>query len=214
MTAAGIDAAYVAHYTRAPERLGALDGAMRTIAASAYVVAAFDKEEMTGADIACINRQDQKRALTPGEVSLSAKHYVAYADVARRRARYALVLEDDAAFEPGFVDSMQSVMAMVDRVDADLVFVGGCIGLVASAPVLDAVGGLSLHKSNTSRCTHAYIVSLQGARKMLDLLPMEDPIDWHINTESLRLNMFWVEPPLVLQNGTMPRTGIRSARRL
>ena len=204
--------AYVAHYTRSPQRLPALTAQLDDVGLSAFIVTAFDKEQLSDADLDCFVLAQGSTKLSEGEISLSLKHYWMYSDIVRHRRAASLVLEDDAIFGDGFATALQDTLAALETHSFDFAFVGGCLDLKPAVPVAFSHGSLSFYRTNLSRCSHGYIVSLEGARKMLRYLPFDDPIDFHINVHNETLASYWVEPSFVDQNKAFESSGIRDGK--
>jgi hypothetical protein len=60
-----------------------------------------------------------------------------------------------------------------------------------------------------SRCTHAFIVSNNGAKKISSILQTaDDAADWLYNRfiKELNLNNYWFEPALAIQNKSFNTT--------
>ena len=106
--------------------------------------------------------------------------------------------------------SKGKVIADDEWIDQDPMFViGNCFHFHGSsfdknssraAPVL------TTHKSDPSRCTHAYLLTACTAQAMVDQLHIEgnefvasDFLQNHLFTRSPTLQSFWLDPPLVYQ---------------
>ena len=65
------------------------------------------------------------------------------------------------------------------------------------------INGINIYPSRSSRCTHAYMISNSGCKKMLSQIShLNYPIDWFFNFVIFKLNMknYWAEPDLAKQN--------------
>ncbi len=74
----------------------------------------------------------------------------------------------------------------------DFIFIGGCYNLQAvywqGVKVTD-----KLWKMPRSRCTHAYVMSLKGALRLLESLPLRYSIDYQISDALGGAELYWVE---------------------
>ena len=136
------------------------------------------------------------RKLKPSEISLSLKHVKIIREVAEKY-EYALVLEDDVILCDNFVEEFsQSYNQLPD--DWDIAWVGTCCGL--HAPISE---DKRVYRVNGSRCTHAYVISNSGAKKVLsELKYCNTGSDFFFNLliEKFNLNNYWFEPALAIQS--------------
>lgn len=136
------------------------------------------------------------RKLKYSEISLSLKHIKIIKEVAKKY-EYALVLEDDVILCDSFKKEFLKTFEQLPK-DWDLAWVGTCCNLYSKPH-----DGMRISRTNGSRCTHAYIISNQCARKILDELKnCNDGSDFYYNylIEKYQLNNYWFEPPLAIQN--------------
>jgi GR25 family glycosyltransferase involved in LPS biosynthesis len=136
------------------------------------------------------------RKLKPSEISLSLKHVKIIREVAEKY-EYALVFEDDVILCDNFVEEFsQSYNQLPD--DWDIAWVGTCCGLHVSTSE-----GKRVYRVNGSRCTHAYVISNSGAKKVLsELKYCNTGSDFFFNLliEKFNLNNYWFEPALAIQS--------------
>jgi hypothetical protein len=131
-------------------------------------------------------------SVTRAAESLAWKHYIFLLE-ASKSERPSLVLEDDAILSPNFFEIVNQIL----KTDGwDIVFPGsGCN--------LRAIGhGLIKKDHPASKCTDAYIVTPDTARKLSSTLSeVHLPIDWELNYQMMfhGLNVYWHEPPIVRQ---------------
>ena len=184
---------YVAHYTKLTDRLKDMACTLQSagLRSRASVITSFDKEELKQTpDLSCAfsdayaQMQWIGRTTKLGENSLSLKHLAALLDVYENQHRAALVLEDDAVFASATPHSWNAytnlLYSELQRIPFDLVMVGTCSG---AHPAKDMDEHLTKHlwRALEATCSHAYIVSLSGAAKLLKSLPLRGPFDFHIN---------------------------------
>ena len=131
------------------------------------------------------------------EISLTLKHCHVIKEIIANNYNTTLILEDDAVLSENFSEDFNSYITQLPP-DWDIAWVGTCCGL--HAPLEQ---NKNIYRMNGSRCTHAYIISLNGAKKILTTLHTADQTpDFLYNRwiEELNLNSFWFEPPLAVQN--------------
>ena len=136
------------------------------------------------------------RKLKPSEISLCLKHIKIIREVAKKY-KYALVLEDDVILCDNFLNEFSISFHQLPN-DWDVAWVGTCCGL--HSPTIE---GKRVYKMNGSRCTHAYLISNQGANKILsELKYCNTGSDYFYNylIEKFNLNNYWFEPALAIQN--------------
>jgi hypothetical protein len=211
---------FVAHYSKLLERAAFMRDVLARHNLSAQFIRQFDKEELQPDHLECLlaaaseTRRRYEKKLMLGEISSFMKHLAAFFAIQKNNYTRALVLEDDVQ-EDGKLPT--TLVALLNEAigllppNFDLLFVGGCLGIRCSPSAQRITGkGLSLCKAERSRCGDAYIISLQGAAKLIRSLPIRAPIDWQMNYESSVLNMWYSDPPLFSQNNTLIRSNIRS----
>lgn len=178
----------------------------------------------------------RRTPLKRGEISLSVKHHAAFLDLLRRGYKHALILEDDITVEPELVDlqdgpatvpavafifqTLLNVMKDVPTSNYSFIYAGTCQKLRSTLSGAQGHGSLAdsqkelnftlakplIFKAEVSRCTHAYMVSAEGAFRMMSGLPIWHPIDHAMNGEGPggkargeNLVRMAIEPPLFAQ---------------
>ena len=218
--AAGVDHVYMVHYhppgnERAQKRYERMERILGAHNMSADYVLGFNKEDFTPPMISCliekwepskytglkVERKQPRDRLKPAQRSVLIKHHSALYDMARRQFASALILEDDALLRTRFVQRLKVVMADVPR-PYDLVWVGGCIKMHAYRAKYRATR-LTKHvyAKQEARCAHAYVVSQNGAQKLLQGYPFTLAIDFQITAAMVESNLlsYWIEPFLSVQ---------------
>uniref|UniRef100_A0A673AGF5 Procollagen galactosyltransferase 2-like n=1 Tax=Sphaeramia orbicularis TaxID=375764 RepID=A0A673AGF5_9TELE len=155
-----------------------------------------------------------ERVLTRGEIGCFLSHYNIWKQVVQQELQQVLVLEDDVRFEPRFGRRLMSIMEDVhrERLDWDLIYVGRK-RLQVKKPELWVKGFKNLVHAGYSYWTLGYVLSLKGAKKLLEAKPLNKmlPVDEflpimfnkHPNAEYLHyfeprdLQAFSVEPLLL-----------------
>jgi glycosyl transferase family 25 len=135
--------------------------------------------------------------LSPGEAGCYASHLAVFQAICEHKIPRALVLEDDARFDPGL---MKKVTAFADNAPPDWDLIHLCGGTDRAFKTLVTVpdaGALILH-SRIPAGAAGYLITLAGAKKMLVPRRRHWPIDtdfrqpWHFG-----LLVYGIVPPLI-----------------
>jgi glycosyl transferase family 25 len=120
--------------------------------------------------------------LKDGEVGCYASHMLVWREIVARQLPYALVLEDDARFEPAAKDLVSDVLGKLPK-GWDYVHLDGRLHS-RSFPhrPLAVLSGRSklVRYARIPHGTAAQLVSLEGARKLLKAVPRVRPVDTDI----------------------------------
>jgi GR25 family glycosyltransferase involved in LPS biosynthesis len=138
-----------------------------------------------------------QRTLRNTEVSLVLKHLKIIKNIIKYNYNSVLVLEDDVSFVEDFTIKYNEYIRELP-INWDICWVGSCCNLHSKI-----IQGKHIYKEKGSRCTHAFMISLNAANKISDELKYaNDCSDWFYNKviEKFNLNNFWMEPSLVHQN--------------
>jgi GR25 family glycosyltransferase involved in LPS biosynthesis len=210
---------FVAHYSKLPDRAAHMHSFLARHNLTAQFITQFDREELRPAVLECLlaasteSRRRYEKQLMMGEISLFLKHLAAFSAVQRNNYPSALILEDDVREDVKLTTTLTALLAEANRLlppDFDVFFVGGCLSIKCSQSAQRISGnGISLCRADSSRCTHAYIISAQGAAKLIKSAPMRAPIDWQMNYESLVLSMWYSDPPIMSQDMSLSSSSIR-----
>jgi GR25 family glycosyltransferase involved in LPS biosynthesis len=173
--------------------------------------------------------KDQQR-----KCSLLMKHVEVWYEMAEKNVSLGLILEDDAIFVPLFKEKLarminegirsgtlrmngacatpkvQETMVMGERINQDPMFViGSCENLHGGSfqkQLPHARPVLTSHKSSSSRCTHAYLLTSCSARALVQQIRAQQneflPSDFlqnYLVRLSPTLQAFWIDPPLAYQ---------------
>merc|ERR1719367_421104 len=121
--------------------------------------------------------------MTPGERGCAMSHVRAWRTIASGGVP-VLVLEDDAVLSKGFGPRLPAVLAAVPP-DADVLYLGYIEGAEwrgKAAP--------GLFEAEYLWTTVAYLLWPRGARKLLEALPVDEPVDnfmaWQMSTRRMR----------------------------
>jgi GR25 family glycosyltransferase involved in LPS biosynthesis len=135
------------------------------------------------------------RLITVPELSLYMKHKYAINQQYEKGYKHVLMLEDDVSLPENFIPYVNRCIKEWDAFDADLLF----LGAAHNFHVKDAKPEqyVYLNKNQLTRCTHAYIVNIKCAKKILDnSYPINWQWDFKLNEIIIKekLKVCWAEP--------------------
>ncbi|KAM3865630.1 procollagen galactosyltransferase 2-like [Diretmus argenteus] len=113
------------------------------------------------------------RVLTRGEIGCFLSHYNIWKQVVKQELQQVLVLEDDVRFESRFHSRLMSIMDNVKRaaLNWELIYVGRK-RLQVKEPEQWVKGVSNLVHPDYSYWTLGYVLTLQGARRLLEAQPL------------------------------------------
>ncbi|XP_017043782.1 glycosyltransferase 25 family member [Drosophila ficusphila] len=117
------------------------------------------------------------RAMTMGEIGCFLSHYNIWVMMVRKELKEVLILEDDVRFEPYFRQNAVRVLNQARGANYDLIYFGRKRLKEESEPVVTNTDNL-VH-AGYSYWTIGYVLSLQGALKLLAAKPLDKliPVD-------------------------------------
>lgn len=198
-----IDKYYMCHYTKLSDRKDYAKDQIDRHNIDAKWITEFDKEDI---DYDSLKNEYPtlleysnifNRKIRKSEISLCLKHISIFKDVILNNYQNVVVFEDDIILVDDFTNKLSEYMTQLPD-DYDVLWIGSCCNLHAKYE-----NDKNIYKSNSSRCTHAYLISNSGCRKMISQLKyLNHPIDWYFNfvISKLQMNNFWAEPDLASQN--------------
>jgi glycosyl transferase, family 25 len=133
------------------------------------------------------------RELGPGEIGCTLSHKLALEKFLESNDDIALILEDDAVVPPNLAEAIAHLPGHLPK-NWGLLKIGG-MGGVRGRLVCATDFGKIIETPATTVCSHAYVVSRCGARRLLDhILPIRFPYDiylrTHTSTAPQRLRLF------------------------
>jgi hypothetical protein len=141
--------------------------------------------------------------IQPSEYGCAYSHVRVWRDIVEKGHPYALVFEDDSRLVPDFVLKMNSILEEAKDLKWDAINLGPILPIVKKQVSHSLFEGQSLG-------THAYIISLECAKKMSHFDPelMKVGIDFQINR--LPIIYLAVIDPLAIQESISsdPLTGV------
>ena len=145
------------------------------------------------------------KVVRPPVLSLAMKHASVAYDIVAQNHSHGLVLEDDAEFQQAFVEILGNIIKDAPR-GWDAIFLSECYpGMVAASwGTRGEYVAPRLWRMPGARCTDAYLLSQEGARKVLLSMPLAAmAIDWHFNNIK-NTTFLWTDPFIVRADRSMP----------
>lgn len=140
--------------------------------------------------------------MSRAEVAVAKSHIEIWRQIAQGAQEHALILEDDVWFHPSFARQLDQawndIATICERSDGfDLLYVS----------YMEATNGAqkSFVSKNVFRPERGlwylsgYILSRQGAKKLLRLLPCRGPVDLWINHQFSEINVYATKRPIIHQ---------------
>lgn len=156
-----------------------------------------------------IDKIDQRIDMTRQEVAVALSHVEVWKVVAGSNVPYTLVLEDDVYFRHGFARTLDQTWAeLVGRYGRDAAF-----DLLYLSYKEASTGA---HRTPVSKWAFrprrgiwqmsGYVLSNQGAKRLLELLPLHGPVDLWINHHFEQLNVVATQQSIIEQRLNCPST--------
>lgn len=205
-----VDNVYITHWSKLKERKELLTKHLLDINITNYNwVENYDKstwdiEEIKSEYPLIFGLNPKGRNLNHSEISLALKHCWIIKDALSKGCQSILILEDDVILDDSFIEKYNEYKLQLPT-DWDIFFVGSCCNL----HINNQIKGVNVYKTYTSRCCHAYSISLSGLLKLKDEINnINEAIDWYFNyiIPELKLNTYWSEPSIAEQNSNFEST--------
>ncbi|GAA6222576.1 procollagen galactosyltransferase 2-like [Lates japonicus] len=184
----GCDEVFLINLKRRSDRRGRMLSSLAVLGINATLTEAVDGKALNSSQLQAMGidmlpgYKDpySDRVLTRGEIGCFLSHYNIWKQVVQEELQQVLVLEDDVRFEPRFCSRLVAIMDNVKRVglDWDLIYVGRK-RLQVKEPEYWVKGVRNLVHPGYSYWTLGYVLSLQGAKKLLQAKPLNKmlPVD-------------------------------------
>eukprot|EP00746_Dinoflagellata_sp_MGD_P157354 gnl/MRDRNA2_/MRDRNA2_86188_c0_seq11.p1 gnl/MRDRNA2_/MRDRNA2_86188_c0~~gnl/MRDRNA2_/MRDRNA2_86188_c0_seq11.p1 ORF type:complete len:414 (+),score=119.00 gnl/MRDRNA2_/MRDRNA2_86188_c0_seq11:71-1312(+) len=143
------------------------------------------------------DKVDDTLELTPGERGCAASHVRLWKKVAKMDGP-AILLEDDAIPVDGFADKLTKGLKDIPK-DADLLYLG--YSKPDKAPWIRELPGTDLAQAEYVWTTVGYMIWPSGARKLLQRLPVDSPVDNYMSWASHEnvTNVYAFKTPVIKQ---------------
>uniref|UniRef100_A0A3B1IR18 Cerebral endothelial cell adhesion molecule n=1 Tax=Astyanax mexicanus TaxID=7994 RepID=A0A3B1IR18_ASTMX len=183
----GFDEIYLINLRRRPDRRDRMLWSLYEMEINAKVVDAVDGAALNSSDIKLLgvdilpgyNDPFNGRSLTKGEVGCFLSHYYIWKEMVDMQLDKALILEDDVRFQGNFKRRLRHLMEEVElaELDWDIIYLGRKqVNPSKEEPVQNVK---NLVYVDYSYWTLSYIISLQGAQKLINAEPLSKmlPVD-------------------------------------
>lgn len=156
------------------------------------------------------NSKAHKIKMTPQEVAIALSHIHLWEKIASEDISYTLVLEDDVYFERGFANSLDAAWSDIISKSShssafDILFL--------SFQEVGIKSNIKIHRKGLVHrpdCgiwqASGYVISKDGAQKLLDMLPTYGPIDLWLNLQFSKLYVLLTNKPIIEQRVDVPST--------
>ncbi|XP_067277851.1 procollagen galactosyltransferase 1 [Pseudorasbora parva] len=184
----GFDEVFMINLKRRDDRRERMLAALREQEIDCKIIAAVDGKAMNVSEINAMgihmlpgySDPYHGRPLTKGELGCFLSHYNIWKEIADRGLKASLVLEDDLRFEIFFKRRLQNLMREVESkgLDWDLIYIGRK-RMQVDRPEKAVPNIRNLVEADYSYWTLGYMMSLQGAKKLLKAEPLSKmlPVD-------------------------------------
>lgn len=195
---------FILHHTPAVERKNTLlaDIGAVNLPYSIEWIEGFLPEEIEGISA----------SIRISELSLSLKHQYVLQQIIQNEIQYGIIFEDDVDLQsvPKIQEFLEQSIDDLQAKTGDILWIGDVWVGKYSIPIEKKIPTeISFFSDNCfSRCTHAYIISQQGAKLVLDNYHYNQPID-HLYNEIIANKIIisgWTEPGLLQKSaeGKLP----------
>ncbi|XP_052823543.1 procollagen galactosyltransferase 1 [Octopus bimaculoides] len=186
----GFDQIYLINLIRRPQRRRKMLMSLRELGIEIFILNAVDGKTLNDTYLKQLGVKQlpgyadpyHGRQMTMGEIGCFLSHFVIWKDVVDNNYRKALVFEDDVRFEIFFRQKLEKLLYECEYIvrNWDLVYLGR--KRLFRKPEPDVPGTTMLVWPNYSYWTLSYILTLEGAQKLLDADPLSKmiPVDEYI----------------------------------
>jgi glycosyl transferase, family 25 len=135
------------------------------------------------------------RQLSNTEIGCALSHLKVYKIIVEKKLNYAIVLEDDAILQDGFLENLDLNNCK------DILLLGS----VSSYHGKFNAGVYEIKRWWEAYCAYGYVISIEGAEKMLSyFIEINHPIDhWYTLCEN-NISVRWITPVLIKSNDSLP----------
>ncbi|XP_071764136.2 procollagen galactosyltransferase 2 [Centroberyx gerrardi] len=184
----GFDEIFLINLKRRPDRRDRMLSSLAVLGFNITLTEAVDGKALNSSQLQAMGIDmlpgykdpHSDRVLTRGEIGCFLSHYNIWKQVVKQELQQVLVLEDDVRFEPRFRSRLVAIMDDVKRTELhwDLIYVGRK-RLQVKEPERWVKGVRNLVHPDYSYWTLGYVLSLQGARRLLEAEPLSKmlPVD-------------------------------------
>lgn len=218
--------AFVINLERRPDRLALFK--KQCPLENVFLVPGFDAKEYSKEPSEDIDFFKKVQCKFPGESAVYVSHIRVMKEIVAQGYPYGLIFEDDAEFCPGFLEKYQQILKEMPT-DTKLLYIGGRftplyrMKAINSSIVTENIVKHNHHRIkgegwDIDRTAHAYIVSNEGARLLLDyfnsLKIITKPVDDLMLNYFLEQNIsIYNSMPLLCHSPLVGDSDIRHSRK-
>lgn len=187
---------FIISLKRAQERRANMIKKMKEINQNYIIFDAVDGKNMNNNQKNMCNKFEK---LSDGEKGCFLSHYLLWKKILESGYETVIIFEDDA--EIINIEDFKNIQQFLIP-DYDAIFLGFCYEQYNKK--VKELKKYSIYKTNKVLCTHAYILTKNGIKKMLDYLDNQKtwnyPVD-HVVNKIDNFNKYLISPQLVKQSG-------------
>ncbi|KAI4882407.1 hypothetical protein NFI96_025174 [Prochilodus magdalenae] len=184
----GFDEVFLINLQRRTDRRERMLRALREQEIDCKIVAAVDGKAMNVSEVNALgihmlpgySDPYHGRPLTKGELGCFLSHYNIWKEIVERGLKASLVMEDDLRFEVFFKRRLKNLLSEVqsEGLDWDLIYIGRK-RMQVDRPEKAVPNIHNLVEADYSYWTLGYMISLQGAKKLMNAEPLSKmlPVD-------------------------------------
>ena len=129
--------------------------------------------------------------LTRGAIGCALSHKKVYEKIINDNLQSALIIEDDITFDDNFMDKLKIISYNTPK-EYDIIYLGYSDGSIQH--IGPNVTNDTFIKSDKIYGTFGYIVTKEGAKKLLDIFPITNQIDSEISAHFDKINAYALIP--------------------
>lgn len=192
---------YVISLARSPERKINVNKQLNGINFKYFE--AVDGKNLTDNQKELEKKYVEPGSLNPGQIGCLLSHVLLWKQIIQSQMQHTLVLEDDITVVHPFNDIINK---LINIKNYDIIYIGHCLQ-PTQGEMISTIDNINIHESISPLCTHAYLLSYNGAVKLLEYFNnhlADGPVDNIIvrMIDNKLLNSYSLYPTLIDQNGT------------
>lgn len=140
------------------------------------------------------------------EIAVAQSHINTWKKIVNEKRKYALILEDDVFFENKFAENLDLIWAELPKNSEhspkfDILYLSyqeverGAEKIKFSKRIMQPIRGLWW--------LSGYVLSYEGAQKLLSMLPVKGPVDLWMNQQFSNLNVYMSESSIIFQRNDL-----------
>ena len=132
------------------------------------------------------NKKSQMVEMSDGEIGCCLSHYYLWKKIVDEKIPITMILEDDCdKLYPNFENIILKLIKIVPK-DWDIFLIGYWLHKGNDGEKINEY----IYKVKNFALTHCYIITYKGAKKLLNSLPINMPVDSWLSSQSNNLNIY------------------------